>query len=100
MNYMRFPKTKPYRSERLRRYPADPDVTCVNCGASECCLAHRSIPGNHGVSTKADDFFGAHLCQRCHDYGDGAKGRRDHEWWEQMIYRTQKRLFDAGVIWV
>lgn len=67
------------------------------CGHPECCLAH--FPDfDAGVSQKTYDICGAHLCQKCHDYADGAEGRHDYEWRFRAMHRTLKRLWRHGVI--
>ena len=68
---------------------------CVMCNADDgtIVLAHRNVPGDFGMGMKGEDWWGAHLCMKCHAYGDGG-GRKDYQFWELAIKRTMKRLID------
>lgn len=90
-------ETAPFRSEKLTRYAKG--QSCVCCGACDgtVVLAHLPTMGiSDGGSSKCDDFWGAHLCLRCHQLADGAEKRADIFWRAQMVARTLGRVFRNG----
>jgi len=90
----------PFRSQKLK--DAARDQSCVNCGANDgtVVLAHLAWPGvaDRGMSSKCDDWAGAHLCMRCHTAADSGEYQTDFFWRTQMTYRTLRRLFNQGVL--
>jgi len=112
-------------SKAIRRYPSDPDVMCANCGAPNCVWAHLPF-FDAGMGQKCDDYFGAPLCQLCHDYVDGrrdadamghsnqdayyneliklgivlrpASGRTDYEWQYRVLRKGISLLVEAGIL--
>lgn len=91
------PKQKPMKSQKLR--DAANGQSCVVCGAEDgtIVLCHRNVPGHFGMDMKGPDFWAAWLCVWCHKLGDTEK-RRDYQWWEIAVLKTQERLFEAGIL--
>lgn len=88
------------RSQKLRDAPKDYDFSCVACDKPQdgsVVLAHLPGPGDGGKGYKTDDYFGAHLCYKCHGYADGPEGRRNYEWRTTMLHRTLRRLVQSGL---
>ncbi|MDP2322551.1 MAG: hypothetical protein Q8N51_00785 [Gammaproteobacteria bacterium] len=100
------PKQPSLKSPKLRAFPNG--QACVNCGRADgsVVLCHWNQPGAFGMGYKTSDWWGAHLCgvpsplhpHGCHGWADSAEGRKSAVWWSIMIYRTQRRLFDAGAL--
>jgi hypothetical protein len=98
-----------FKSQKIRDYPRDLDVVCANCGNPECCWAHLPYH-DAGMGQKTDDYFGAPLCQQCHDYADGraatdatghnAGGRLDFEWRYRVLRAGIRGLWANGIIGV
>ena len=88
------------RSEVLRKAPKG--EMCVMCAENPavalCHLPHAQVGFPAGMAQKTHDWNGAHLCQRCHDYADGADGRNDIPWRTMAAFRTIQRLFARGVL--
>lgn len=93
-------KTGTYRSQKLR--DAARDQSCVQCGADDgtVVLAHLAWPGiaERGLGHKCHDFWGAHLCLRCHTAADSGEFHTDLYWRTQAVAKTLARLFGRGVI--
>lgn len=88
----------PFRSEKLTRYAEG--QSCVNCGTCDGTVVHAHLawPGiaDKGMSTKCSDYWGAHLCFRCHHEADLGKYQTDLEWRTQMVAKTLDRIFKNG----
>lgn len=68
-------------------------------------LCHAPVDEDLGMSIKNHDWWAAYGCSSCHDFVDGkpvTKGICDQNWrdfdWSQPIHRTQKKLFQKGLI--
>ncbi len=81
--------------------------SCVLCGADDGTVVAAHYSGLYsnalgkGMGQKAWDFCSAHLCHRCHtDLDSYAAGNSEERAVRFMvaILKTQKRLFDAGVL--
>jgi hypothetical protein len=96
-------------SKKIRNFPRDNDVQCVNCGHPDCVWCHLPYY-DAGIGQKTDDIFGFFGCGECHDYADGrAKtdrtghsgehgGRLDYEWRFRVMRASQRILLGAGVL--
>ena len=95
-------KETPFRSKALTN--AARGQSCVNCGAEDGTVVHAHLawPGiaPRGMSMKCDDFWGAHLCYRCHQSADSGEFHTDLFWRTMIVRRTLWRLFDQGVLTV
>lgn len=91
-------ETSPVRSEKLTQ--AAKGQSCVACNAEDgtIVLAHLATSGiaDRGTGTKCDDFWGAHLCHRCHYEADHGIYVDDLFWRTQMVAKTLRRLFKNG----
>lgn len=81
---------------------------CIRCGCQDntVVLAHYQGTGamrlGKGRGKKLDDFIGADLCQRCHQYFDDYQSANDYErGWEFLLLcflTIQRRLHQGGRI--
>jgi Protein of unknown function (DUF1364) len=81
--------------------------SCALCGNDDGTVVAAHYSGLYssalgkGMGQKAWDFCAAHLCHRCHSDLDGYSGGNNEERAVRFmvaIFKTQKRLFDAGVL--
>jgi phage terminase large subunit GpA-like protein len=91
------PKTKPFRSENLRRAAAS--LPCQHCGLegrTQASHSNQSRDGR-GMSYKSSDAAIAALCDRCHhevDYGQGSREEK-LQLWEDAHRRTMRTLIEG-----
>jgi hypothetical protein len=85
---------------RIRK--AAKNQQCVACGswAETVVLAHLPIAGvaDAGMGGKCLDLWGAWLCNHCHHEADHGEFRDDIYWRARMVYRTQCRLVEQGIL--
>lgn len=81
--------------------------SCALCGADDGTVVAAHYSGLYsnalgkGMGQKAWDHCTAHLCHRCHnDLDTYAEGNNEERAIRFMvaIFKTQKRLFDEGVL--
>lgn len=98
------PKDKRFESEKLRNAPRVLDDWCVSCQCYKTpgtvVLAHLPIKGiaEAGTALKCSDFWGAHLCDKCHYEADHGAFRSDIMWRIRMVYRTLQRVFHERIV--
>ena len=91
-----------YRNKRLLR--SAEGQACVNCGAVGTTIAAhvRSVELVSGTGIKAQDYYTAHVCQRCHELIDGRTGKLSgafqREMWTRCFLKTVARWFDQGIV--
>lgn len=100
-------KSKPVRSERLRRsargYPCTARIPGVCTGDSETTvLAHPPL-ANGGMATKGSDVLGAVICHACHQCIDGQAHRSvprevRYECWIRAHQETLDMWVSQGLI--
>lgn len=64
-------------------------------------LAHRNRNAwglLFGRGIKSLSMSGALLCDLCHAYGDGKDGRKDSDFWELAVQRTQTWAWRSGYL--
>lgn len=99
-------KRKPIRSNKIRAAANGELCTmfspvCTGGGdvGTVFCHSNDSVAGK-GASYKADDIFGFFGCQACHKWFDDEQAAKWilNEYEKKAVYRTQRRLFDMGLI--
>lgn len=77
---------------------------CFGCGDpadGTIVLAHRNRNAwglLFGRGSKGLSLLGAFLCFSCHAYGDSAEGRKDSDFWELAIARSQTWAWQQGYL--
>lgn len=99
-------KQKPIRSKKIRNSARGETCTmnspvCNGGGddATVFCHSNDSVAGK-GAGQKADDLFGFFGCEQCHLWFDQKQAASWilNEYEKKAVYRTQRRLFDLGLI--
>lgn len=102
------PKRKPIRSKAIRQSADGETCTWPGCNAPAQCWAHSNLGADgKGKGLKAEDIYGAYLCDDHHGEYDGRtaagwyKFTFEKQWhFDQAMKKSWKRLIELGIITV
>ena len=95
------------RSKAIRESARDESCCWPGCYTLAQCWAHSNLQSDgKGTGIKAEDIYGAYLCQYHHDCYDGRentsgeyKNSFDRQWYfDQAMKKSWKKLINKGII--
>lgn len=104
IDYFRYKKLKPTRSDKIRKSAKGKECTLqihgvCNQNPETVVLCHLSSP-TKGMGIKSDDHWGVYGCSNCHAWLDGnyASVVDRQQLLMNALYWTQKILIEEGLI--